>query len=84
MSDEGPAMVEASINGVHAITLPFRIDDTRWALNPSFVVFVGAAIRYLGEDVGRGCHRARCSTWFRGERPAAGRGIRDSRATSKR
>jgi hypothetical protein len=54
MSDEGPAMIEASINGVHAITLPFRIDDTRWALNPSFVVFVGAAIRYLGEDVGAG------------------------------
>ena len=54
MSDEGPAMVEASINGVHAITLPFRIDDTRWALSPSFVVFVGAAIRYLGEDVGAG------------------------------
>lgn len=54
MSDEGPAMIESSMNGVHAITVPFRIDDTRWALNPGFVVFVGAAVRYLGEDVGAG------------------------------
>jgi Aerotolerance regulator N-terminal/von Willebrand factor type A domain len=54
MSDEGPAMIESSMNGVHAITLPFRIDDTRWALSPSFVVFMGAAVRYLGEDVGAG------------------------------
>jgi hypothetical protein len=53
-SDEGPAMIESSMNGVHALMLPFRIDDTRWALSPSFVVFVGAAVRYLGEDVGAG------------------------------
>jgi hypothetical protein len=41
--------------------LPFRIDDTRWALSPSFVVFVGAAVRYLGEDVGAGAPSATCN-----------------------
>lgn len=54
MSDEGPAMVESSANAVHVLALPFILDKTTWAFDPGFVVFVGAAIRYLGEDVGTG------------------------------
>lgn len=53
-SDDGPAILESTANAVHAVVMPFKLDDTTWAVDPGFVVFVGAAIRYLGEDVGAG------------------------------
>ena len=53
-SDEGPAILEASANAVHVVAMPFILDKTTWAFDPGFVVFVGSAIRYLGEDVGAG------------------------------
>jgi hypothetical protein len=54
MTDEGGALFESSINGVHALILPFAIDKSNWIFDPGFVVFVGAAVRYMGEDVGAG------------------------------
>lgn len=54
MSDAGPAMVEASANAVHVLAMPFILDKTTWAFDPGFVVFVGAAIRYMGGDAGAG------------------------------
>lgn len=54
MTSEGPAVIEASSPGTHAIVVPFAIDKSTWAVDPSFVVFVAASVQYLGEDVGVG------------------------------
>jgi hypothetical protein len=53
-TSEGPAVIEASSPGTHAIVVPFAIDKSTWAIDPSFVVFVAASVQYLGEDVGVG------------------------------
>ncbi len=54
VSQEGPALIEASSLGVHALIVPFNIDKSSWPVDVSFVVFMSSAIQYLGEDVGAG------------------------------
>ncbi len=53
-SQLGPAIIEATAPGVHAVIVPFKLDKSTWPFDTSFVIFTSAAIQYLGEDVGAG------------------------------
>ncbi|MCC6660337.1 MAG: BatA and WFA domain-containing protein [Phycisphaerales bacterium] len=49
-SDQGPEIVEVATDKARAIITAFDTAETNWPLNASFVVFLGSAVKYLGED----------------------------------
>ena len=48
--DEGPEIVEVQTDKARAIVTAFDTANTNWPLDVSFVVFLGSAVNYLGED----------------------------------
>lgn len=49
-ADTGPAVIEIAAAQTRAIVVPFDIQESYWPFDASFVVFVGRAIRHVGDD----------------------------------
>jgi hypothetical protein len=49
-ADVGPAIIEVAAAQTRAIIVPFDVQQSLWPFDPSFVVFVGRAIRHVGDD----------------------------------
>lgn len=53
-ADTGPAVIEVAAAQTRAIVVPFDIQESYWPFDASFVVFVGRAIRHVGDDGAQG------------------------------
>ena len=51
-ADTGPAILELSKADTRALIVTFDIGQSTWPWDAGFVVFFGAAVKYLGEDGG--------------------------------
>ena len=49
-ADTGPVIIEINSAQTHAIVVPFDIQESFWPFDASFVIFVGRAIRHVGDD----------------------------------
>jgi hypothetical protein len=56
-SEVGPAIVEMTTARMHAIVVAYDVGKSIWWQDLSFPLFVGKAVRYLGEDDGEGVAR---------------------------
>jgi hypothetical protein len=56
-SDSGPAIVELSNAETRAIVVPFDVAESNWGFDVSWVLFLGAATQYLGEENASGVAR---------------------------
>jgi hypothetical protein len=53
-ADTGPAVIEVAAAQTRAIVVPFDIQESYWPFDASFVVFVGRALRHVGDDGAQG------------------------------
>ncbi len=51
-SGAGPAIVDASRGSAHALVVTFDVTRSTWPLDAGFIVFLGQAIRFLGDEGG--------------------------------